>query len=566
MTAKNLTSQVGSKQFYNPECRYTFTMNSLVKTSILSGFNIKFKFDVFVVQIIFWILATKNLSTPGYYMDEAGIDWLAAHLLNPDLQNPMWITPQVGLPLLGTLYAGYLGTYLEIPPLYVLGFSVETIRIVHLLILSISIMLIQLILRKFEYPRLLSFLMTMSVAVSSPLIFGMRSHFYNCAVGIPFLLGAIYMFTNRRIDRRNILLAGILFGVSFFSYFNYLFFFPMFLLLLKSKNFKYKSIETLTFFGGFGIGSIGYIIGYISLFLKLGSISSGIAWIKWANGFIAPNNDEGSLVSKLIFGFDLAVKGLSNQGNFLQFFGLRSESSLIQVPVILMSAVILIGITTTVINDFRKRIVSLEIAFMSAPIIFLLMISSLFGSRIGYQHLMPFFVTFYLSFAISLGVLLKSFKFARERLRKVYLVTSVLLLIPTSAGYLVQYASIQKALIETGGLGMSSSALNLMINEANTDRNEGKIAKYYFPEWGFWMPFATVTANQIPYGIDSINWENLASESANGTDVKVFSWSKDKANEILDTALDSVSLIGSIKEWKSRNGTTSFYEIYFPKK
>jgi hypothetical protein len=540
-------------------------MNLFQGTKLLP-FRIRFDrnavFDIVIIQIIFWILATKNLSLPGYYMDEAGLDWLAARLISPEIQNPIWIAPQIGPPLIGTLYATYLGTYLELIPLYLFGITLENVRIVHLTVLSFSIILTQLIIRKFTQTRLLCFLLTLGVAISSPLIFGMRSHFYNSAVGIPFLLASVLYLLRERLTNRDILISGLFFGLSFFSYFNFLFFGPLLFFMLKARNFRVQSKESAIFLTGVSIGSIGYLLGYLSLFLKLGSINAGISWIKWASDVIAPINDDRSVIQKTIFGFDLAYKGLSNQGNFLQFFGYAPQSSISKAPVLLMTLLILIALMTRFSQDFQTRKISVEMSMMISPILYLVPISGIFGSRISYQHLMPFFVMFYLSFAISCIVMFR-FLILTHRRNLVAKVSSIFLTLMCGLGYSAQYVSIQEELIQTGGLGKSSSALNMMISQANTDKSMGKLTKYYFPEWGFWMPFATLTGNQIPYGIDSINWENVKTEYENKIEIKVYSWSESEAIKIFNAAKDSKVFNGKLRSWKNRDGSVAFYEIHF---
>ena len=140
---------------------------------------------------------------------------------------------------------------------------------------------------------------------------------------------------------------------------------------------------------------------------------------------------------------------------------------------------------------------------------------------------------------------------------------SCLIFSTCGAGYIAQYWSTQNALMQTGGLGMSTSAINQMISEANARRNQGENIKYHFPEWGFWTQFKTLTANQIPYSIDGINWEKISSEIADGAEVKVYSWSELEAKKILEFGNESYKVRGDVRLWKNRDGTPSFYEVTF---
>ena len=77
------------------------------------------------------------------------------------------------------------------------------------------------------------------------------------------------------------------------------------------------------------------------------------------------------------------------------------------------------------------------------------------------------------------------------------------------------------------------------------------------------MPFATLTGNQIPYGIDSIDWEVVKSEYERKIEIKVFSWSEIEAKKLLTSAKDSEVLNGKLRSWRNRDGTIAFYELSF---
>ena len=150
------------------------------------------------VQIVFWLLSIRNLDLPGLYFDEAGFDYIAVRAINPELNNPIWMFPNLGFPILGSLYNGSLIAYIDYIALSIVGVNIFTVRMTHLIYGSIAVLFLQLIIRRFTDSKKLSIAFSLIFATEISFMACFRDQFHLGLAGLPFVLGSIYISLSKK--------------------------------------------------------------------------------------------------------------------------------------------------------------------------------------------------------------------------------------------------------------------------------------------------------------------------------------------------------------------------------
>lgn len=153
------------------------------------------------------------------------------------------------------------------------------------------------------------------------------------------------------------------------------------------------------------------------------------------------------------------------------------------------------------------------------PISFIL-ISLLFGNRLWGHHFTPLISLMYLIFAFSVHF---SMHFREIAVQKIIWLAITIIFV---SGNIQQQNTFFERLVETGGVGKYSNAINRMADDALSMSNR---LVYVFPEWGFMMPFAFLTANQRSYEID-VSVDNLKRLAVEGRILRLYYWKIEDTN------------------------------------
>ena len=110
----------------------------------------------------------------------------------------------------------------------------------------------------------------------------------------------------------------------------------------------------------------------------------------------------------------------------------------------------------------------------------------------------------------------------------------------------------------SGGVGKSSSALTNLAEDAMASP---RVPLYVFPDWGFFMPFAVVTGNRVPYALeaDEVKLQKYLSDYS---DVRVVLWSQSELKRYT-AMLSSIApdrYLGA-KTYYQRDGRPAFYML-----
>jgi hypothetical protein len=110
----------------------------------------------------------------------------------------------------------------------------------------------------------------------------------------------------------------------------------------------------------------------------------------------------------------------------------------------------------------------------------------------------------------------------------------------------------------TKGSGKSTIHINLMAQDA---LHAKKNSVYFFPEWGFWTSFQTLTGNRVQYEIDT-NEVTIEKHLAQKRQLHICTWDLERAREF--ESLVEEKFPKTTIRWVSRensDGSVAFYEM-----
>ena len=518
------------------------------------------KRSYFLTQIIFWTFAIRNVHIPGLYFDEAGYDYMAAKAINPEINNPIWMFPNIGFPFLGSLYTGDLIVYSDYLIFQVLGINIYTVRFAHLVYGAISVYLLQKIIHELTKQKSLAIGFASIFATDVSLLACYRNQFHVGLTGLPLLLGAILVISKKTSTKKTLFLAGILFGLSTYAYFNYFLFLPILLILLLVKNGEnigYFRKITLMGFGAI-IGLIPYFLGIFSLFKAQGGIQQGLEWIKWALGIYQPLASELNSISALKNGTTTALESFNNYGNEVQIFGYQLPGQFFAIQMTLVIAYFLLVASILIYFGVKVRrkisIIRTDIALCLTIPIYVIIGSLIFGEKLTNHHyivLLPFLP---LLFALISNKVLLVDKINPIKLKSLVYTFIIIMLVSN----IFRYQQFDRQLMLTGGTNKSTYHLNTLSQGA---LYSGPDYMYFFPDWGFWTSFQTLTGNKVAYEIDT-NEETILEHLDAGKKLRIFVWEKQRVSE-LEQLIKSVKSNAKISIYESLNHdeTIAFYEL-----
>ncbi|MDR2214056.1 MAG: GtrA family protein, partial [Pseudomonadales bacterium] len=464
-----------------------------------------------LVQAIFWTSHLTAMALPGLYMDAANPDYLAAHVLNSELPNPIWALPTPGPIILGSLYHGVQNFYVGLPVFALLGFNMLALRLAQGLFASGILIMTQLVLQRASGSLLLAFTGSLGLATELAFIASFRTQMYIVMSGTFWLLCAIYLALPRtRVANvavaNNDLLAparmtwffsGLCAGLAVYSYFVFLFFVPVFVALgwLHTRNWRSILIWLL----GFALGMQTYVLGYALAFIALGGFEPTLEWLRTTAEGLGVMSSELTLTQRLTNAWSLQELTLQNIGNELMIFTSAGWVpptlwTIWKVRLLVIAPLLLavLGIANArkqrdeakVETQAHGLLASWHLALLPITFIF---VSLIFGSRLWSHHFSPLIP---LAYVILFLAVYKLQIVTRRSLPKW---AGMALMMVVIVGNIHQQRGFFAHLEASGGAGFFSNAINRMAEDALAMPAE---LVHVFPEWGFGMPFSLLTGNR----------------------------------------------------------------------
>lgn len=566
---------------------------------------------LFIVALFIIVLFPLLMlgDNPGLYYDAVNPDYGAVCLLHP--QNQYSKLYFAAYPMLCQIYHGSFNVLLSLIDTVLTGKTsvlqhhLESGIVIFFCLLMVGFILEQNFGRCKKNWMLLIFFATMPCLVTFPL-----TQYYIELPGTFFTLLSLFLYGKMRKeldDKKSLLLMVISFyvlGFAFYTYYNFLFFFPgMLVLSILQKNGKMNCFKAfiLSCFS-FLAGAVLYPIGYLKMFLvwkkygdlfiplalfvflaiygatlillwiackkddKIFSIAAIIASLFGIAFFVLfiykfyprfseiatalnVGGDKADLKTRFLKLFHyIKVAFSGTDGEFLIYGTIQSkfQFSFFCVFLILNCIYLVYSIKT------KRWINSLSLRLLFIVALYFLC-SLKFATRMQTQHFVPFAFIFFLLAAIEINELLENTLVLRVR-KVLFFILGLFFLCNIHDRY-----KIVSHILYTGGTinYMYTNQINKLAYDAIDHIHNGQKEIYLFPEWGFLTGFCYLTENRIAYSTD-IRDSALTEYTERGYTIIICSW---KDITPYEEKLRQHDLVTERQIYLQNNGDVAFYTV-----
>ena len=516
-----------------------------------------------ILQIIYWVIALFNYKYPGFYFDAVLPEHTAIQYLNNINDNPTWTFPSM-IPLLAGPYSGNLPFFTSIVIFYLFGANEFTLRIAQYFLGSILVLIFSFILKEITKKKWICFLGTLLIIVEPTFIMSFRTEAGLNLVGAIFLLLAFkYLFFIK--NKKDIFIIGLLLGLSFYGYFNYLFFFFIFLFFLFIYSPIKKMLLLKFYFFGFFIGSIGYLIGYLSSISFLGGIDNFINYFTVQFTSVDPFRADETYYESLILSINKFFSSVLNHGNESMVFSKVYSDDFKEIKRYFFSLSIFLPLIFWLFHKkrFSHHSIMVNPIILPVSIIMFIIFQSILGSRLHSHHFILLLPVIYLTFIIFINDFFNFLNLRFVQFKKINSFWPYLITVPILVSILfVSFIQVKKyndVLNETGGLYKFSSSLNNFAKDARIEINDNPF--YIFPEWGFFTTFKILTENKIMYSIYEVTPELIRKNKLESRKIRIAYWDHNKIIETQDMLLREFDINTFITTYYSKNGVKTFYVL-----
>jgi hypothetical protein len=514
--------------------------------------------------LLFLLCSLRNIALPGLYMDEVNPDYLAARVLHPGLHNPVYELPTLFFNLLGNYYHGVQNYYVAIPVLAFLGSSVTSIRLAQALFGVIIVAASTAIVSRLTRSGVLALVCGLAIATDMAFIGSFRDQNYIVLGGFAWLTVALLILlpetptgtSHAGISNRRVFWSGLFCGLAAYGYFVQLFFYPAMLVITLKQAASRK--PALAFWCvGVAVGLVPYMLGYLSMYLAVGGFQELMQTIHRGLNTLQPLHGSGSPLKNLSIVFGFANLAVTNHENEMMTLGasLHSAWGSAKIYLLVVSALAMLG--SLAMSVYRRRQDNLDLMMVLLPLSYVA-VASVFGRRLGAHHFALLTPLTYILLALVLGRIVSALaKTGRHPLRKMLILGLAVLAL---GGNFFQQQQYFNELERTGGVGRSSNALTTMAEQA---LDTGQQAVYAFPEWGFFMSFALLTENRVPYLLDISPASIAAAHAANPNrpEIRLVYWNdKDRHAYTGALAAAGVHTVGET-DFMQRDGKQVFHML-----
>jgi hypothetical protein len=514
--------------------------------------------------LLFLLCSLRNIALPGLYMDEVNPDYLAARALHPGLHNPVYELPTLFFNLLGNYYHGVQNYYVAIPVLAFLGSSVTSIRLAQALFGVIIVAASTAIVSRLTRSGALALACGLAIATDMAFIGSFRDQNYIVLGGFAWLTVALLILlpetptgtSHAGISNRRVFWSGLFCGLAAYGYFVQLFFYPAMLVITLKQAASRK--PALAFWCvGVAVGLVPYMLGYLSMYLAVGGFQELMQTIHRGLNTLQPLHGSGSPLKNLSIVFGFANLAVTNHENEMMTLGasLHSAWGSAKIYLLVVSALAMLG--ALAVSMYRRRHDNLDLMMVLLPLSYVA-VASVFGRRLGAHHFALLTPLTYILLALVLGRIVSALaKTGRHPLRKMLILGLAVLAL---GGNFFQQQQYFNELERTGGVGRSSNALTTMAEQA---LDTGQQAVYAFPEWGFFMSFALLTENRVPYLLDISPASIAAAHAANPNrpEIRLVYWNdKDRHAYTGALAAAGVHTVGET-DFMQRDGKQVFHML-----
>lgn len=455
-----------------------------------------------VAVLVFLACAMRNVELPGLYMDAINPDYLVARWFNPALDNTVWVMPGPKGPLLGNLYHGTQTFWFGLLTYGFLGTHVVSARLTHALYGAVIVLFAWLVLRRATGRPWLALAVATALATDMAFISSFRTQAYIILAGQMWLMVsfhlAVRIVQEARARAWMLLLSGTTMGLAVYGYFVFLFFLlPVALLAILGPGRAGFLRRAMLWGTGFVIGMLPYVVGYVWLAVEVGGVAQFVEWMRNAVTALKPTEGSPSYLEGLASALQNARLAVSGGGNETMMVGAPVVSGWAPWRTALLAGAVLVCLAGAAREWKRDRVMARVLLAGAALPLAYIVTAAWFGARMWAHHFTVLIAVGYLVAGLAAWWLCT---LAGSRAaRRFAAAAGALLLGAWLCGNMVQQQRVHDRLVATGGLGMSTDALTALSRAALTERWD---TVWYFPDWGFFMPFAFLTGNRVAYEVE----------------------------------------------------------------
>lgn len=504
----------------------------------------------------FFALVLVQVSLPGLYMDAVNPDFVAAQLLHHSARQPGAGIPSKVFPILGGLYYGAQNLYVGLPIFALFGCNIITLRVAQALFGAMLVAALYLVSSRLTRSCMLALACTLGLATDVAFTASFRTQFYIVMGGTAWLFAALAVAlpTGRQADfgRKRLLLSGLFTGLACYGYFVLGFFIPgMLLLIAWRRRDGWRDLSAWLI--GLMIGLLPYVLGYLSLLVKLKGLEPMLAFVRHMLGQLHPFDAGGASHGNFAYAWNMIQLSITDRGNEAMIFGrpLPSGWPMVKYVGFLISlAAMTILLVVRLIRRSDKLMQTLP-ALLPWSFIG---IASLFGNRLWAHHF-----SVLVPFAYLLGTLLLFEGLVALRTsRSVHRAIIAAALCIGVGCNLMQQATFHQELAKTGGTGKMPEALNTLAEEAQASPPH---VAYLFPEWGFYASFNFLTGNRVRY-VDNAETHTLTQLRSRGYRIfRLAFWDAADYQHYRQVMLDAGAQNVTRRVYMRRDGLPAFYLI-----
>jgi len=368
-------------------------------------------------------------------------------------------------------------------------------------------------------------LTTTALAADAAFVASLRTQYVIILGGTAWALLSVELLLQHRAEstpgparRSRLVLSGVCFGLAVYGYFVLGFLGPALVALIVAHRGDLPARNALMRWGsGVLLGLVPYAAGYGSWWIELGSFRAFLQSLSSGVRSLQPFRPEG-VIERIHGVLHLAHLAWSNLGAELLILGGQAEAfPLANAKLVILG--LLVGLGLLAMLTYQRSCLR-AVLFAPALLASYLAVALVFVPRLWAHHMGAVLPLVYLTVgtsAVGLALPVAQAGIWPGRIAHALLGSALVAVVSLNTAHQQRFFS---RLSAVGGVGSYSDASSRLASRAVRDPES---AVYVFPEWGFFMPFAFLTGNRVPYEL-SCEAPRVRRALTGGHDVVVASW------------------------------------------
>ncbi len=460
------------------------------------------------VSIAYATVALHAITLPGVYMDAVNPDYLVVKVLNPAHADIVaWVLPGNYLlgnrvPLLIALYHGTQTFWFGLPLFWLLGTSVESLRLTHAALGLCVLAAMYFCLRRLRLGRSASALTCAVLALDPAYSYAFRTQSYITLSGSAWMLLSVGLLCSSQ-SRRRWWLSGLFAGLGMAAYFVHGFFLaalvPAVWVLSAREGAVGNAISAAAvtrwrargaWLGGLVLGTAPYIVGYLLLMRRVGGPRAFLDYYRQQAGALEVLSSGLTVPGRIGFAWDMLIGVVTNAWHHSMMFGewVAVPGSPLKIALLIFAPVALWAFA-----EWRRNATGALRLVLAMPVAFFV-VSLIFGSRLGGHHYVVLLPFLYAALALAWRDAMFSGGGLHGRRAAGALSLAALMAGVNVVGQVAE----ARVLERTGGVKLMSDAINRFAADLNATPRKPFA---FFPDWGLALPVEFLTRGNI--GMDT---------------------------------------------------------------